>query len=423
MASPTPPSLSAPATPKLTSKRAHPEAFGNSPLTPLLDDALPLPGRPSSPSEAHTGSRMRIRKAAKSESDVSVRGSAGVPPSASDASDSGGFGPEFEVLDEDGSESGERLELSSGSEQDSDDFGGSVDYTVEDEKEGRREPVGSPKKRVPPGASVKTEAKKLALAVDPNQGRCLITGQKAPKSARQWAHVARRTLKPHQLRTLEWMWGLKFFSLYIDTKFNLTPLMANWHLPLDAGDWALVPHHALITKIKAWVDERGLQEKRGPENCIDTLFRKSQGVVKTYNYFILPLNDALENVPLYRLVGKEFDPNTREQRHVFPFNKVGPLTSHARPHFAIYTAGAKLAEVKAKMAEGKQQLEADHEAEFQAWLNTLSTFASFGHGGNQAKRTQRNLDTLQDVQDIYAAWTNHEGVSQCIEKNPKWSVR
>ncbi|KAJ7042007.1 hypothetical protein C8F04DRAFT_114080 [Mycena alexandri] len=431
MAPAKPATTSPPRTPQAGDKRTVSELSPWSDAeSPAQDNRLPGPLRRSpSPSESQPQRPSRpARKATKSNANSSVHDSIGVPPTVSNASEDD---DEYMDIPEEGlqSEQDERLIES---EEEEDDKVTDPDFTpgVDDTGKGRRvasekaaqKPEKSPKKRVPHSASIIPQAKRLATALDPHHGTCVLTGMEEPMVSRQWAHVSARSTKAYILTALEWHWGMIFWSLYIDTKFNLFPLMVHWHIPLDAGWWALVPHYKTITKVYTWVQKRYRQKTKGPKDHISALWEVRKKTVdqtpqiRVYQYFLLPLNDGLRKVPLYRLnEGQEFDPAVQnETRHVFPFKTVGALRSHVQPHFAIFAAGAKLAKTRRQKEQAGEDMT--------EWQELLASNAFFGSEPGDDEETVKEITekALREIELIYGFWTDHEFVP---EEGHKWRKR
>ncbi|KAJ7778774.1 hypothetical protein DFH07DRAFT_539783 [Mycena maculata] len=400
-----------PTDPQQGDKRNPLAAFGSSD-SPL--DESPTPDgnvdsrndhleRPSTPTPRYS---TRSKKSLKSAPNASTSGSR--PARASgDGSDEEFVDPPSDGWD---SEPEHRLEIEEEIEEDD-----PLDPTFLDPNRPvpryRRvpKPGASPAKRVPVGASIQSGAKKLVKDSDPNLGHCLLTGTVEPEISNQMAHVVPRATKSLQLTMLEYYWRILYWSLYIDSRFNIFPLKVDWHKSMDAGLWALVPHHLDIAKVRTWVEERALMErKRGDSDRISKLWEvktsqndkdeSKQPKIKKHKYFMLPLSDTLRTVPLYRLQG-EFDPAVAEARHVFPYKTLGPLFSHIQPHFVIYAVGMKLAELE------KAKLDGDA-----AWLEMIADNASFGHPAKKRSLAAANLESLRNIQYIYEQWTHADGL-------------
>ncbi|KAJ7226806.1 hypothetical protein GGX14DRAFT_627094 [Mycena pura] len=272
-----------------------------------------------------------------------------------------------------------------------------VDSTgTKTEPQQRKEPTfESPTKPVRvAGSSVKTELETLVKAVDPNNGRCILTGMAEPASAIRLAHIMPHSTKASVLTVLEYHWNIPHRTLKMDTRFNVVSIMAEKHIYMDAGHWALVPHYAGIDKIEKWVERRKGNAK--DRSSIADLWKRDSNTteLEKHIYFMLPLSDALQNMPIYRLPpNPESDPKVPEERHVFPFKSLGPLISHIQPHFVVFALGARLATLEEKMGP-----------RFEKWLDDLAENApSFGY---TRPTVNQIADCLQKIRKIYKTWTS-----------------
>ncbi|KAJ7144987.1 hypothetical protein C8R43DRAFT_561581 [Mycena crocata] len=260
--------------------------------------------------------------------------------------------------------------------------------------------VATPKKRVDAKKStVATKARNRVLAADPNGGRCLLTLTRIPAEMMQCAHVIARRTVSEELTILEWNWGMKFWTLYIDTPRNMVPVKADFHLTLDADHWMLVPHHTMITHIRQWIDE---SEMKIRAEC--TPISESY-TTKHFQYFVVPLTLDMKEVAIHRQKNNvdssdgDFGPDSLES-HFYPFSTLGVLTSHINPHFVIYSAGMKLA-IQQENLKGRA---------FNVWMDHLASIANFGHTGNSDAIKAANRISLEELIEIYVDWSSPEGL-------------
>ncbi|KAJ6528037.1 hypothetical protein B0H19DRAFT_1083562 [Mycena capillaripes] len=244
-------------------------------------------------------------------------------------------------------------------------------------KTGAADPGPSPKHRSITKSSVGSVVKRLVKAADPHDAICLLTNAPKPTKACQYCQVVARRTKAEILTMLEWWWQMKYWTLYVDTRYiyNIFVLMANWHLAMDGNDWALVPHHKLITSVLEWTT-------------------KSYGDQTEFVYYVLALSEEMEEVAIHRYK-EDFSPQT-VIAHIHPFSTMGALTSHVHPHFVIFSAGQKLV----KMTSGLSDEAAD------IFLDKLADAASFGH---KADVKTANRNSLGEIIQTYGIWssTNH----------------
>ncbi|KAJ7666718.1 hypothetical protein DFH06DRAFT_1322689 [Mycena polygramma] len=277
----------------------------------------------------------------------------------------------------------------------------------------RKTPKGTPDKRCKTTSTVNSRVRGLVrdavLAVHTlvTTVFCLLTNATKPPGSIQFCHVLARRTKDDILTRLEWWWQLPYWTLYIDTRVNIFPLMANWHLSMDAGDWALVPHHAIITAILVWtelvlsVDPTGYNKgKRFP-------IYKSYNQTK-FDYYVLSLSeDHLDGVVICRYANPKANANEMEH-HSHPYNKIDKLPSHIHPHFVIYAVGQKLAKLDDEMP-GEQ---------FDAFLDKLAATACFGHSSDNDSEGDdaddevktKNRGSLDSIIAIYKYWSSDKDV-------------
>ncbi|KAJ7031727.1 hypothetical protein C8F04DRAFT_677256 [Mycena alexandri] len=263
----------------------------------------------------------------------------------------------------------------------------------------------TPRKRRKTTSSINTGVKLRVVALDPYGGICLLTGALKPRKSRQFCHIVARRTSAEVLTMLEWWWQLAYWTLYIDTRYNILILMANWHLAMDGHEWTFVPHHQLITNVLVWARAVIEQDPTGYNKDARTPISESYGHQTNFLYYMLPLDEDMEEVVIHRypapVEGAAFDP-TAIIPHLHPFTTIGPLTSHMHPHFVIFSAGQKLTDLRANVPLHER-------AKF---MEGLAAIASFGHTGDAAEIKLHNLDTLTALLDIYALWSSTEHVPQ-----------
>ncbi|KAJ7673033.1 hypothetical protein DFH06DRAFT_1174123 [Mycena polygramma] len=270
----------------------------------------------------------------------------------------------------------------------------------------RRRPVKprpSPAKRQKHSSSVTSGARQRVALADPNKAICLLTNVPWLLMSQQYCHVLPRSTSDLVLTILEWWWQLKYWTLFIDSHFNIFVLSANWHLAMDADQWTLVPHHAIIAAMRAWVDDVVRHDSNGYNKGKRSEIWKSYNGQIEFRYFFLALTDKMKHAVISRYPTmsdpenlEDFDPLSFESK-VHPFSDIGALNSHIHPHFVIFSAGEKIT----KLIEGA------HPFMRQLVLAKLAKTADFGHaetlpaGGVEAA----NLISLTAILNIYERWT------------------
>ncbi|ETW76198.1 hypothetical protein HETIRDRAFT_162955 [Heterobasidion irregulare TC 32-1] len=73
--------------------------------------------------------------------------------------------------------------------------------------------------------------------------RCLITGDSAAESPVHLCYVLneRRWINHFMLPHLEWIWGMKYDTLKLDTQSNAICLREDWRESLESDQWMLFP--------------------------------------------------------------------------------------------------------------------------------------------------------------------------------------
>ncbi|KAF8198157.1 hypothetical protein K438DRAFT_1759563 [Mycena galopus ATCC 62051] len=280
------------------------------------------------------------------------------------------------------------------------------EYTEERTKRKAAALEPSPFKRTATTWSATSVVKKRVVVADPHNAICLLTNAPEPTSARQFCHIVARRTQHAVLTVLEWWWGMKYWTLFIDTRFNIVALMSDWHLAMDSNDWVLVPKYDLIQQVREWTEK--VVACDSPDYNFEKTKREpiSQSYTKKgqtqFKYFILPLSKSMKRVAIHRYPqedsDEDFDP-TAVVPHFYPFATIGSLISHVQPHFVIYSAGQKLA----TMTEGMSR------SEVEDFLQGLSAAAFFGREKDDPIPATYDLT---DLRSIYIRWSTTAGVPQ-----------
>ncbi|KAF8198154.1 hypothetical protein K438DRAFT_2016271 [Mycena galopus ATCC 62051] len=401
----------------------------SSPLSSPLSSPSPLAGKSKRPVTVSKSARPPARSAMKSSGARSLS-STGQSVKFSDVDDHPASDTDTEVEphtrvvldtdeyeqyetdsdDESGSDSGEEshsYESSSGDGSDPND----KDYV--DKKASVKKPKGTgkklqgtPKKRAATTGSVSSAVKTGVKKVDPHNGICLLTNASKPTTARQFCHVVARRTSPEILTNLEWWWQMKYWTLHIDTRFNILALMATWHIAMDGRDWTLVPKYDLIAKVRKWTQNVTGGGGVGSDGKETKPFSEMYGAQKEFDYFVLPLSDDMKQVAIHRYPEGQ-NPHAPDA-HLYPFSTIGPLTSHVHPHFVIYSAGQKLVKLTKDMGLLERQV----------FLDALAGGASFGRPDGPEVKRNVGYD-INNLIAMYTAWYSSVGVPQ-RGKSHKW---
>ncbi|KAJ6456606.1 hypothetical protein C8R47DRAFT_1227795 [Mycena vitilis] len=274
---------------------------------------------------------------------------------------------------------------------------------------GPGQPKQSPASRGGRKSSVATAAKSRVRKADPNGAICLLTNLPAPTRFLQFCHVLARATNDETLKRLEYWWQNPYYTLYIDSHYNILVLQSTFHNSMDSGDWALVPHHKLITQLEHWVDLVVSEDPTGynPTNRvpISQLYKDKVQFI----YFFLALNDQMKYAAISRFPEKAdpdnlvtFDPLAFESYSYPTYSTdVGELVSHIRPNFVVYAVGQKLDQIRNNMVN----------EDYNEYLDSLAEIACFGHEATETQSVkQLNRNSLRQIVKIYDAWSSSKHV-------------
>ncbi|CAE6451554.1 hypothetical protein ACGC1H_005765 [Rhizoctonia solani] len=175
------------------------------------------------------------------------------------------------------------------------------------------------------GACVSDAAKGRLTTNSPKGHRCLITWS---AWSLECAHVLRRSTKGSRLSTLEYVWGMKFGTLNLDTTQNMMWLSPHLHRYFDAKDWALVPSLADLETIER-SSVRGFSFASKPK-----FTKVCPRGIRSYDFALFKQSTELD--PLLRVV----DP-TCHSVHLPPYTTLSPIISHVNPYFVICNVAEK----------------------------------------------------------------------------------
>ncbi|KAF8635003.1 hypothetical protein AX17_004049 [Amanita inopinata Kibby_2008] len=189
--------------------------------------------------------------------------------------------------------------------------------------------------------------KKRVKTVDPNHGRCLIENCDEARAV-EFAHCIPRSLrsKEEMLSNLEWHWDMKYYTLNLDTRYNIFRLGASLrHIhdnPEGGPRWMLIPEDHIIEEYRTpvrwdgedWVCDRG------------TFPTWIEDQSDKFRYRLLPILGRMENVAIHRqnrIPSRERSLTSNDfTTYLDPFENLPMFESHLRPKFAILEAGRKM---------------------------------------------------------------------------------
>ncbi|KAF9446053.1 hypothetical protein P691DRAFT_784388 [Macrolepiota fuliginosa MF-IS2] len=170
-----------------------------------------------------------------------------------------------------------------------------------------------------------------AQGIEPVQATCLLS---LDKNYIQTCVIS-KTLHPEAVTQLEYIWGYKYNTLNLDTRYNLFhPLLSvnpTLHAAFDAGTLALLPHlEDMIPLYNHFID----LAKKGSQ--LPKITPKIYKGKKLFEYTLLYLDTAPR---LYIVRGNFTDGRTC---HDPPFSSFPTITSHVHPHLVVFNLGEKL---------------------------------------------------------------------------------
>lgn len=221
-------------------------------------------------------------------------------------------------------------------------------------------------------------SKSAVCLLDPNDGRCIITGELPSESTLDCAHLfARRERKNKALLLrLEKRFGLPQGSLNIDDALNLIYVRRDLHAILDNNRGIVLPDPDMVDLIK------------GEHQTSSIDITKVYGGRKTFYYRFFPLAaSSLTSITHWFRSSNDAEqaPSAQTKFEVFhsPFVHMPKLESHAQPHWVILNAGEKLAAATSNEIE------------------VLATRIVEADGGTLEKAK----DFLQSILALYYDWT------------------
>ncbi|KAJ7058171.1 hypothetical protein C8F01DRAFT_1371602 [Mycena amicta] len=250
----------------------------------------------------------------------------------------------------------------------------------------------------------------VVLALELYGGCCLITLLHTPNTMLQSAHILARSTPAETLKSLEWWWGLKYFGLFINTRYNLVLLQSNLHLALDSHHYAIVPDRTWILNIARWQGRNRIHrlgntpaKRVANRKPISSLYKEGQ----VFNYYLLPLTPEMKLLPILRLSDDDLDNPAAAKIHVHPFKSLGPLQSRCHPHFFLWSTANKL------------RLHRASKDDPEAYMDELAEIADLGY--DEPDRVKVNKNALLSVMTTCSLWSSIPGSetkeAQLWEKN------
>ncbi|KIM44020.1 hypothetical protein M413DRAFT_25508 [Hebeloma cylindrosporum] len=203
-----------------------------------------------------------------------------------------------------------------------------VDEPIYEPLQDRRAPGASVKQRKIPRAQ-KRKVDRIAKPV------CLIE-RVSPASVLQYCHVIGKMEPDDVLDHLEYYWGISRDTLNLHTRYNICILGPRLHYLFDNKGHLFLPtleileqyrDHDIHTPLPYRPDDAGAQTRK-------------------FEYHML-VPPSMESVAIFRRKDENSKSTNAEDFEIYPFpySEFPVIESHLLPHFVIYNAGKKLAEM------------------------------------------------------------------------------
>ncbi|THH20792.1 hypothetical protein EW146_g618 [Bondarzewia mesenterica] len=187
--------------------------------------------------------------------------------------------------------------------------------------------------------------KDLARKLDPNRGLCLITSHNNYDAVLHHCHLLPQSDRNEhtKLTSLEWAWGIQYFSLNVDKPTNMIRLKCDLHALFDRGQFIFLPSTNVIEQLY----KHELVRAANPNTQLSPITDKYNGQT-IFEYRLVPLGKMGAMCCVLR------DPNAPttvsaadqvlgpEVLHCYPYDTLPVLRSHVLPHFVLYNSGREL---------------------------------------------------------------------------------
>ncbi|THH15648.1 hypothetical protein EW146_g4861 [Bondarzewia mesenterica] len=230
-------------------------------------------------------------------------------------------------------------------------------------------------------------AKDVARTLDPNRGLCFVTLHNNDDAVLRRTYLIPQSDRSEhtKLTSLEWAWGMPYFSLNVDEPANMIRLKLDLHLLFDRGQFIFLPS---INFIELFYERKRLRRKN-PNTQLSPITDQYNGQT-IFEYRLVPLGSmsAISRAP------RDLNASTTisvvdlddEVLHHYPFSTLPVLRSHVLPHFVLYSSGREL------VKRGKLEM-SDEAAAISAW-----------NAGGFAGTEYQVAHALDWVRDTYLSW-------------------
>ncbi|KAF7416260.1 hypothetical protein PC9H_002525 [Pleurotus ostreatus] len=196
--------------------------------------------------------------------------------------------------------------------------------------------------------------KQYPLGVElPQRPICVITGETDDMNPIEFSHVVAKAVDDETLTKLEWAWGMRYWSLNVDTHFNLQTLSVAVHRFFDRQEngWFWLPELNILSNfLKTYrADIHRFDVKKAcfspsytggtQANLPIQLYKNKQ----SFKYRFVATQGMKSCCAIRRYHGSytSVDPLAFKQ-HVYPFPELPQFELNILPHFVIFDTGRKL---------------------------------------------------------------------------------
>ncbi|PPR01844.1 hypothetical protein CVT24_001732 [Panaeolus cyanescens] len=221
--------------------------------------------------------------------------------------------------------------------------------TVFDSPEGRIATTGSGKDVELTNRKTDVDRRVQAIALTGN--KCLIEHRANSESSHmsiQLCHIFGRanSLNNRLMTSIEYFWGLKKYSLNLDSRYNCMYAGNDLHGMFDHGGWCLIPEKQILLDYQEATNADGFHHGKTlykamhpePKKLKDTDEDESKDD-NHYTYKLVPLDSEMKKTLIHRFhVEVPTDPS-HFTTYFYPFNDLPPIRSHIHPKFVIISLG------------------------------------------------------------------------------------
>ncbi|KIM37114.1 hypothetical protein M413DRAFT_77420 [Hebeloma cylindrosporum] len=201
--------------------------------------------------------------------------------------------------------------------------------------------------------NVVLEAAKGLGPSDP-PARCSVSGASKQMAVIEFAHVMSGSTPSNHLDRFEWSWEKPYFSLNVNTRWNIHPLSIDLHRLFDATKdnqptgWFWVPTVDVLSLLAhmhtIYVGNDHYETPTGDFSNAQLNPYSLYGDTTKFSYRFIPLPDMEKSWSVRRYTGNLHEPLVpdRIQQSVYPFDDLPAFKLHVPYHFVIVNTGKKL---------------------------------------------------------------------------------